>query len=50
MQRRGRADMNCRFAPTDARLTSVARSNIVAPKLVRTALQHCPEEDCSGSS
>jgi hypothetical protein len=42
--------MNCRFAPNDARLTSVARSNIVAPKLALTALQHCPEEDSSGTS
>ena len=41
--------MNCRFAPTDARPTSVVRSNSIAPKLARTALQHSPEEGSSGT-
>jgi len=42
--------MNCRFAPIDARTSSVMRSVVNVHTLTRVALQHCPEEGSGGSS
>jgi len=49
-QRRGGTDMNCRFAPIDARICSVMRSLVSTGTQTRVALQHCPGEGSGGSS
>jgi len=41
--------MNCRFAPIDARISSVMRSLVSHQALTCVALQHSPEEGSGGS-
>jgi hypothetical protein len=49
-QRRGGTDMNCRFAPIDARTSSVMRSLVNIQTLTGMALQHSPGEGSGAPS